>query len=122
MSGLEVAPIKLFKLSQYYSGFVCFEAIIANVVIRIRGGRQENQGTILDRAKTVLFSTASETYLRHSQSRNQRVPENFTTALSDVTVRLSFTARLSLTVRLSLTARLSLTCVYMVQSHGGAVV
>jgi len=71
MSGYEVAPIRLFKLSQYHSGFVGFEAFLANVEIRIRGGRQENRGMILDRAKTIWFSTASKRYLRHSQPRNQ---------------------------------------------------
>ena len=87
-SGLEVVPIELFKLRQCHSGFERFEAVIANIVIRIRGGRQENQGMILDRAKTVLFSIASETYLRHIQSRNQRVPDAFTRGLSYGIARL----------------------------------
>jgi hypothetical protein len=104
MSGCEVAPIRSFKLRQYHSGYVRFEAFLANVEIRIRDGRQENRSMILDRAKTIWFSTASETYLRHSQSRNQWEPQTFTTGLSDVTMRLS------------------LTCVCMVQSPGGAIV
>jgi hypothetical protein len=71
MSGLGVVPIKLFKLSQYHSSFVRFEAIVAKVVVGIWGGRQECQGTILDRAKTIIFSTASATNLRLTPSCNQ---------------------------------------------------
>ena len=44
---------------------------------------------ILDGAKTVLFSTGSETYLRPTLSRNRWVPETFTTGQSDGTVRLT---------------------------------